>query len=141
MMKKHLLHAILAASAALAVLCLAPGQAWAADPSFGDVIVSSTKGARDSEDSFETSTPAIFVGVGLNDVPVGTKLTAVWIAVKARDIRPYFVFNTTDFVVDRKVGKITFDVSRPPKGWPTGEFRVDLLINGKKQADAGFSIE
>jgi hypothetical protein len=141
MMKKPVVHSLLAILVALAALALAPAQAWAAAPSFGDVIVSSAKGAKEGEDTFETSTPAIFVGVGLNDVPVGTKLTAVWIAVKAKDVRPNFVFNTTDFVVDKKAGKMTFDVSRPPKGWPTGEFRVDLLINGKKQADATFSIE
>ena len=102
--------------------------------------------APQAQDRFTVKTPAFyFVCSSDNAVPV-QKLTGVWIAVNTRGMMPN---NTVLSKKDNKpteaasVNKpwiATFQATMPSKGWPVGEYRVDLYYSNQLIDSQGLTV-
>ena len=89
---------------------------------------------------FGPDTPEIHLLASLEQIKSGSKLKCNWIAVDAI-ATPNYQIDTTE-VVFQKDGEGTahFSVSRPTKGWPPGNYKIDLYLDGDLLTSAPFSI-
>lgn len=105
-----------------------------------DVTVSDEK-EGDAQSSFAADTRKIWVYGELADVPAGARVRSDWIAVKVKGAPPDYKIDSAELAVDGKVNQFNFSLSKPNAGWPVGEYRVDLFINGKLANKARFKVE
>jgi hypothetical protein len=89
------------------------------------------------------STTDIFYAVAdLANAPQGTKVEARWTAVNAADTEPNLEFQTQslDITEESYTGTVYFQLSND-EGWPTGQYKVDLFLNGTLAQTAEFSVQ
>jgi hypothetical protein len=89
------------------------------------------------------STTDVFYAVAdLANAPQGTKVEAKWTAVDAADTEPNLEFQTQtlDITEENFTGTIYFQLSND-QGWPTGQYKVDLYLNGALAQSAEFSVQ
>ncbi|MDB5946635.1 MAG: hypothetical protein JWQ33_1661 [Ramlibacter sp.] len=132
-------RAVLGALALL--LAIPPFLARAADPRFGEIIVSDEKDAGESDDSFEPDTAKIFLAAQLIDVPQGARVASSWVSVSTKVAPPNYVIDTAEITVTGRANVANFSLSKPNTGWPVGSYRVDLTINGRKAASTAFKVK
>lgn len=91
-------------------------------------------------DKFGSDTPVIHAVAQIKGGIPSTKITGKWISVDAISI-PNYEINSADLVLN-KTGTVNahFELSKPTKGWPTGNYKVDIYIDGEKAGSAAFSI-
>jgi len=85
----------------------------------------------------------IFYAVAdLANAPQGTKVEAKWTAVSAADTEPNLEFQTQTLDISEESfsGTIYFQLSND-EGWPTGQYKVDLYLNGALAQTAEFSVQ
>jgi hypothetical protein len=99
---------------------------------------------QDGKNVTTTFSPTdIFYAVAdLANAPQGTKVEARWTAVNAADTEPNLEFQTQnlDITEESFSGTIYFQLSND-EGWPTGQFKVDLYLNGALAQTAEFSVQ
>ena len=99
---------------------------------------------QDGNNPTTTFAPSdIFYAVGdLANAPQGTKVEAKWTAVNAADTEPNLEFQTQtlDITEESFSGTIYFQLSND-EGWPTGQYKVDLYLNGALAQTAEFSVQ
>ncbi len=95
-----------------------------------------------SRTTFTPQTPEVFVRFTLADVPPGSSLRATWVAESvaglANDTR-MDEGTLNDVGGTRNVGTLSY--GRPPNGWPTGTYRVDLYLSGQFERTLRFTVE
>lgn len=111
-----------------------------AAPRLDDIVVSDEK-EGEAQTTFEVDTKKIWVYGELAEVPAGAKVRSDWIAVKVKGAPPDYKIDSAEVTVDGKMNQFTFSLSKPNAGWPVGEYRVDLFINGKLANKARFKVE
>jgi hypothetical protein len=78
----------------------------------------------------------------LADVPAGSTIQAIWIAESVAG-RPND--SRMDEVPPTEVGgtrnQANLSHQRPPNGWPTGSYRVDLYLSGQFERTLRFSVQ
>jgi hypothetical protein len=131
-----------AATRMLSVLCglLLATAAQAAEPHFGDLVFSASAESGDAKDVFATDTPKIYLRAELEDVDQDTKVSAAWIAEKTDAAPPNYKIDSTDLTAKSGMDVATFSLSKPNAGWPAGDYRVELSINGKPATSAHFKV-
>jgi hypothetical protein len=87
-------------------------------------------------------TDVFYAVADLANAPQGTQVEARWTAVNAADTEPNMEFQTQtlDITEERFNGTIYFQLSND-EGWPAGEYRVDLYLNGSLAQSAEFSVQ
>lgn len=121
----------------------APAQAEhaaAGAAEFTDLEFSDSK-SGDPVDSFSPDTPEIFLGMGFKGVAQGSKITATWIAVKVDGAPPGTTIASTDVGVETGEDTANFSMTKPTKGWPIGDYRVDISVDGKVVKTGRFEVE
>lgn len=108
-------------------------------PRLTDLVISDSKDGPDMN-VFKPVTPKIYVTASLKDVPVGTKITSRWIAEQIRVVLPNFEIDSVDTVIGPSMNWASFALAKPTIGWPTGEYRVELLIEGKLAETVRFKV-
>ncbi len=107
---------------------------------FKDLILTDDDSSKTPKAAFKPSTPKIFVFYNLEKVPNGDKVRSVWICEKSEGIPP----NTKIDEVTVEVGLIdntgNFSLSKPTKGWPVGDYKVELYWNDKLAETVPFSV-
>ena len=89
---------------------------------------------------FRPDTPRIHMSARAGGIAPGSRLRCEWIAVKAQGAPANY---RIDFYEATSVpGTASFDcsLSRPSKGWPEGEYRVDVTIEGREAGRASFRV-
>lgn len=89
------------------------------------------------------STTDVFYAVAdLANAPQGTQVEARWTAVNAADTEPNLEFQTQtlDITEESFSGTIYFQLSNDD-GWPTGQYKVDLYLDGTLAQSAEFSVQ
>lgn len=124
--------------------CGAPGSSSgpsaSAAPKFGDVVVTNDESTKTPVSSFAPDTPKIFVVCPFDNVKVGSKIKAAFVADKAEGAPPNYKIDEVDFDVTPIVNTVTASISMPNKGWPVGSYHVDLTLDGKQMATEKFSV-
>ena len=105
------------------------------------VVVGDPPKPVDVTDKFSTDTPAIHAVATIKGCKAGTKVTGVWISVDAIST-PNFKIGELDVVCKKEgVNHAQFDLSKPTKGWPLGNYKLDVYIDGKPFGSAPFRVQ
>ena len=74
------------------------------------------------------------------DVPVGARLVANWVIVKADGVRPNTPVSTLVIpITQANTNSATFSINNSGP-WPVGEYRVDLMINDTPVTDVPYQV-
>lgn len=114
--------------------------ALAGEPHFGNLVFTGDADSKLAKEEFATDTPKIFLHVQLQDVANDTKLSAAWIAEKTDAAPANYKIDSTELTANEGMDEATFTLSKPTAGWPAGDYRVDLSVNGKVAASGNFRI-
>ena len=123
---------------AVAIGVLAAGDVLAA-PALADVVVSEAKDGP-PKSTFKSTTTKVYVRAKLVDVPPGAKLKGEWIAVKVEGAPPNYKIDSVENTVAKGSTQYHGALGKPTAGWPVGDYRVDLLIDGKPMKQATFKV-
>lgn len=74
------------------------------------------------------------------NAPAGTKLRCDWIAEKTKVAEPNYRIDSTELVAKAGMNKVTFSFSKPTAGWPEGDYRAELFIDGKPAEKVRFKV-
>ena len=88
---------------------------------------------------FSSDVPAIHALVELSQLSSGTQIKGSWISVDAIDV-PNYEIDFAEVLVDQSEAVVHFSLSRPTNGWPAGNYKLDIYLNGKLSASSTFSI-
>lgn len=86
----------------------------------------------------------VFYVVGdLNNAPAGTVVEAKWLAVQIEGYESgelIYEQAINDFTDENFSGSIYFQLSND-SGWPVGEYKVELYLNGSYNQSVSFSVQ
>lgn len=111
----------------------------AGEPRFENLLLSDAKEGA-AKKVFTANTPRVVLTARLADVPSGSKLKSVWIAEKTKVASPNYEIDKTELTGGGAINRVTFSLSRPNAGWPSGDYRLELFINGKPAGTVRFSV-
>jgi hypothetical protein len=123
-----------------AALAMFGPAALAGQPRYESLVLSDMEGGTKAKQSFVPTTPKLFIMGKLADVPSGSKVKAVWIAEKTKVAPPDYQIATSILDITPLMNEVTFSMSKPNAGWPTGSYRVDLFIDDKPASTIRFSV-
>jgi len=125
--------------AALFATFITVAPALAADPSIGRTALT-LPDAKEVQTTFKSDAPKIILHAELLDMQQGTKVSADWIAENTNGAAPpNFKIDSAEITV-KDEDEATFSLSKPNNGWPVGDYRVDLLIDGAKAKSVAFKV-
>lgn len=84
--------------------------------------------------AFVANTAEIFLSLTTDGVTSDTPVDVTWTYLPTGDS---IKGPTQRIIADARVG---FSLTRPTDGWPPGEYKVVVLLNGRETASAGFSV-
>lgn len=113
--------------------------AQAGEPRFENPVLSDARDGA-AKKVFAPNTAKIFLAARLADVKSGSKLRGVWIAEKTKVAPPNYQIDSTEMTGGGLMNLVTFSLSKPTAGWPAGDYRVELSINGKPAGTVRFSV-
>ncbi|HSN19544.1 MAG TPA: hypothetical protein VLS49_02630, partial [Usitatibacter sp.] len=115
------------------------GESFAGAPRYTDVVLSD---ARDGAAmaTFKPATPKLFLHAKLADVPAGAVVKGAWIAEKTRVAPPNYKIDESVLKVPPMMTEVVYSMTKPNAGWPEGEYRVDLYIDGKPAGKVKFRV-
>ncbi len=87
-------------------------------------------------DRFAPDIAVIYATAILTDAPVGTRITATWIYVTES-----YTIGSVDLFSDETSQAIMFYMNRPEEGFPTGQYKVELAIDGQLAITLDFTVE
>ena len=91
-------------------------------------------------DAFTSQTPRIHAVAVLDGVAAGTVLIGTWVAIDAIETPNYVIDSAVVHVDQGGQVRAHFTISRPNSGWPTGNYRLDFMIDGTLATSAPFTI-
>ncbi len=94
----------------------------------------------DPADKFTPDTAAIHAVVKIYNGQPDTKVKGVWISVDAIPTPDYEILSSELVLGGGGTRNAHFELSKPTKGWPKGNYQVDVYIDGKKAGSAPFSF-
>jgi hypothetical protein len=83
---------------------------------------------------FPSGAPVFFCSVDLRGASAGTRVTASWVAVEARDTQPNFEIRRIPIVLEAGQNRVTYNLTYDG-GFPPGRYRVDLYLGDSTTAD------
>ncbi len=93
----------------------------------------------DIQENFAPDAAAIHAVVSLEDMSAGIKLKGEWVSVDAI-AAPNYVIDAAEMVADKSTTRAHFALSRPNRGWPAGNYRLNVYLDGKLAAVKTFKI-
>jgi hypothetical protein len=126
-------------SSIIGLALLVSTVAFAGNPRFGQTALA-VADAKAAQTVFAPDTPKISLHAQILDMPEGTKLTADWIAVKT-DVAPAnYKIDSATVETEEDAKEASFSLSKPNAGWPVGDYKVDLSIDGKAAISVAFKV-
>ncbi len=110
---------------------------------FQDMVMASevdedTNSAVTVQEVFAVGDPVIYAVGRLENAPEGTVAKASWIYL---DLDPEYLIDEAEITAEEINSSVVFSLSRPDNGWPVGDYRVDLYIDGELEESIPFSVE
>ncbi|MHB8573383.1 MAG: hypothetical protein ACYDAY_10615 [Candidatus Dormibacteria bacterium] len=94
--------------------------------------------ATNTASTFQPTDHELHLGVVTANAPDGTTLSCTWYAVNAGGVQNQKI-DSTDYTVSGGKGNLDCKLSNT-NDWPTGSYRVDLMLNGKLDRSISFTI-
>jgi hypothetical protein len=110
-----------------------------ADPHIGQTALALVD-SNTAQDVFKPDTPKIVLHAELVDMPDGTKVAADWIAEKTDAAPANYKIDSAEIVTTKAINEASFSMTKPDAGWPVGDYRVDLSIDGKPATSVKFTV-
>lgn len=88
---------------------------------------------------FPAGSPLFYCRVELRGASAGTKVSARWVAVEARDTQPNYAIGTTPIVLEAGQNRVNYHL-KLDSGFPPGQYRVDILIGDSTTAVKSLSF-
>ncbi len=92
-------------------------------------------------DTFSTTTPLIFCAVKVSNVTPDTKISAEWLYLRqgANDETGLLIadWNTTT----EGTHYIPLSIMSPENGWPTGDYKIVLYLDGNEKTSVPFKVQ
>jgi hypothetical protein len=124
---------------AFAAIALYSAIAAAGEPRFEGAVFSNDK-RGDNMESFTPDTRKIFLTVHVEDVPNDAKLKATWFVEKATGFAPNSPIAASEVTMRPQMKTAGYTLDKPSIGWPTGDYKVELAIDGKVQSTVRFKV-
>ncbi len=100
--------------------------------------------ATDNTGGTSTSTYSanqdFYVFFSVSDIPTGTQFEAKWYALNVSGQDASTPFQTTNYTYESGVSQIYFQLTNNG-GWPTGNYKVEVYMNGAKIGEQDFSVQ
>lgn len=80
-----------------------------------------------------------FAMVDLKNAPDDTTLKAVWTAVDVADTEPNFLLNETEITSGDAL--VHFQLENTDYLWPTGQYKVEIYLNGTLDQTLTFEVQ
>lgn len=89
-----------------------------------------------------SSSDVFYAVADLKNAPAGTAVVAQWIAVDVADTEQGLNFQeqTLDITEESFSGTIYFQLSND-EGWPAGQYKVELYLNGTLSQSVEFTVQ
>ena len=92
--------------------------------------------------SFPSDTPELYLRWQGETLNPGDKIRCVWIAEDVGDAAPAnYQVNEASTKASETRGFGTFTLSRPVKGWPTGQYRAEIYVGDRLAETIKFTIQ
>ncbi len=111
-----------------------------AKKAFSDLVLTDDEAAKTPKTEFTKDTAKIWVFFSL-DVPSGTKIEGKWICEKSDAAPANFEIDKAALDIGMGVNTGNFSLSKPNKGWPAGDYRVDLCVGDKVEESVKFTVK
>lgn len=128
---------ILIAAAVLIAASLACGAPAA--PGISNIYMATDEQGTNKTTVFST-TNDFFVFFDVKNVAVGTPFQSQWFALNVEGEDPSTPFHTIDYNLEDNVTTVYFQLTNSD-GWPVGNYRVDIYMNGSKVGEQTFSVQ
>jgi len=111
-----------------------------AKPGFTNIVLSDDLSSTTPTTNFSKGPAKLFVTFGLKDVPIGDKIKGSWVCEESKEAPPNYEIDSATIVIGPGLNTGNFSLSKPTKGWPEGNYRVDLYWNDKVAESVQFKI-
>lgn len=128
------------ARGALAAIVLHSAFATAGEPRFEGAIFSNDRRSDINMESFTPDTRKIYLTVHVEDVPNDAKLKATWMVEKAAGFAPNSPIASSEVTMRPQMKTANYSIDKPSIGWPPGDYKVELAIDGKVQSTVRFKV-
>lgn len=88
---------------------------------------------------FSGAVPSIHAIVNIDAAKQGTTIRGVWVSVDAIEV-PGYEIDAAEAVAQAGDAVVHFALSRPDNGWPTGNYKLDVYMDGQFAASAPFVV-
>jgi len=95
----------------------------------------------DITDRFQPDSPSIHAVLVLEGAKAGTKVRGTWVSVDAIETPNHKIDSSEVLVKAHGDARVHFQISKPQKGWPVGNYRLDVSVAGKFVTSIPFSVE
>jgi hypothetical protein len=112
----------------------------AAAPHYAELVLSDQKGGS-AKSTFEPGTAKIYLHAKLVDVATGSTAKSDWIAEKTKVASPNYKMDSVELKIGPLINSVDFNMSKPTKGWPPGDYRIDLFIDGKPAGNVKYQVK
>ena len=129
---------------ALAVGCGSADKAdgtSASGPAFKNIVLTDEEDGKTTKSTFAKDTMRIYAYFNLEGVSMGTKINGAWICEKSDVAEPNFKIDEMSLPVVPPMNSGSFSISRPNAGWPVGEYRVDMSMDGVVKDSVKFTVK
>lgn len=94
----------------------------------------------DATNKFYVDTPAIYCSLKVSNAPAASDITSVWIYVQGElELTDYEIASYG--ITAEGTTYLYFYMNRPASGWPIGEYKLILYLNGKEAVSLPFTVE
>jgi len=100
-----------------------------------------TKEPVEPTNTFTTDASEIFCSVKLSNAPSGTEISSEWIYVKGETGEVVNYLIDTWNTVTGGSGYLSFSITRPDAGWPAGDYKVVLYLDGNEASSVSFKVQ
>lgn len=109
--------------------------------------LSTDKEPGDPKDSFNKTTPVIYLACDFDNVKKGQTIRSVWIAANTNNVAPAnYQIDEKSIQVPNDLGSgqtynTDFSLSIPNNGWPVGSYHVDIYIDKQLIKSVKFTVQ
>lgn len=138
-MKHKNLYPILFGVFAVVAASLACNFGTPAEPTASNFYMATDEAGANRTTVF-SSTDDFFVHFDVAGIEAGTPFQSRWYALDIEGEDPNTPFQTIDYTYQEGIGNIYFQLTSAD-GWPVGNYKVEIYMNGTKVGEQLFSVQ